>query len=299
MRGEASRATARRVRFKLSHDGAFLRRLAHAGARYGPRFWLKYSPPVFGVLFALVMPRYRRKIADNLRWIRGETSPLRHQLQIFGTFVRYAQCLAEGLGADREEARHPKRYVTGDEHLFDALSQGSGALLVTAHAGPYEAAAQLLHDVIQREIVIVMQGERNQDARSFHDEVRRTGGVRVVHVGGHPTDALPLIDQLSQGGVLAIQLDRGAASGRGLEVQLFDRTLAFPEGPFRLASLSQVPILPSFVRRLGVYEYQLIVNEPIRVPRRASAAELQRAAQQVADCMARFLAGSPTQWFHF
>jgi KDO2-lipid IV(A) lauroyltransferase len=287
------------VRFKFAHDAAMLRRLAYLGARHGPRFWLKYSPPVFGVLFALGLPKHRRKVRDNLRWVRGPVSPWREQREIFTTFVRYAQCLAEALGTDRAEARQLVRRVSGEAHLLKALETGTGALLVTAHAGPWDAAAQLLRGVIKREVVTVMQSEPNAQARDFHDHVRGRGGVRVIHIGTHPTDALPLIHELGKGGIVAVQLDRAAPSGRGIEVQLFGRGMTFPEGPFRLASMSAVPILPMFVRRLGLYDYELIVNEPIRLPPRANAEQLATAAQQVADAMARFLSSSPTQWFHF
>jgi predicted LPLAT superfamily acyltransferase len=54
-----------------------------------------------------------------------------------------------------------------------------------------------------------------------------------------------------------------------------------------------------FARRLGFFDYELEVAEPIALGRRAAAEELRAAAQQAIDAMQSFVAASPTQWFHF
>ena len=283
----------------LAHDSAFWRRLAHAGARHGPLFWLKYSPPVFGVAFALALREQRRKVRDTLRWVQGDQGLVREQRQLFATFIEYAQCLAEGLAVERPEAERAVHRLSGAQFLHAALAGGRGALLVTAHAGPWDAAAKLLSSSIDRPAVVVMEGEADPNAQELHDGVRTRAGVRIVHVGGHPLDGLPLLRELRAGGVVAVQLDRGAPSGRGISVQLFGRDFVVPEGPFRLAALAGAPIVPLFARRSGHFEYDLVAYPAIELPRNAREPELKVAAQTATDAMARFIAQYPTQWFHF
>lgn len=260
---------------------------------------LRYSPPFFGVLFALALHAQRRKVRDTLRWVRGRQGFWREQREVFQTFVRYAQCLAEGLAAERPEAAQSRYEVEGEPFLREALAGGRGALLVTAHAGPWDAAARILRGALDREVTVVMTSEPDAGARSLHDRVRARAGVHVVHVGAHPLDALPLLRELKAGGIVAVQLDRGAPSGRELAVRLFGRELLVPEGPFRLAALAGVPVVPLFVRRTGHFQYQLVVNRAIHLSQRAREAEMASAAQAAADAMAEFIAHSPTQWFNF
>jgi KDO2-lipid IV(A) lauroyltransferase len=217
------------LRLTLAHDGALWRRLAYAGARYGPDFWVKYSPPLFGVAFALALRPQRQKVRDTLRWVQGETGQLREQRQLFATFIQYACCLTESLAAERPEAANAECRVEGEERLLAALSQGRGALILTAHAGPWDVAARLLRANHGREVVVVMEGEADEDARALHDRVRTRTGVRIVHVGKHPLDALPLVRELKAGTLVAVQLDRGAPSGRGISTQLFDRAGRRPD----------------------------------------------------------------------
>ena len=120
-----------------------------------------------------------------------------------------------------------------------------------------------------------------------------------MHIGAHPTDALPLIAHLRRGGVAALQLDRVPPSGRVLSVSLFGEPFGVPEGPFRLASLSGAQVLPVFARRLGFFEYELEISAPITLGRRPSAEQLRAAAQQAVNAMQARVEQCPTQWFHF
>jgi len=276
-----------------------LRRLAYAGARFGPRFVIEHSPKLFGTAFALALPETRARVRHNLRRVKGRRGFLSEQRDVLLTFASYAACLAESLGIERPDAQHTELVVNGEAHLREALSEGRGVILVTGHIGPWDCAARLLAKDFRAPVLVVMLAEPDERARQVHDAVRERGGVRVVHIGEHPLDALPLLRHVQSGGVLAIQLDRAAPGGRSLTVQLFGDTERMPEGPFRLAALSGAPIVPIFAHRAGYFRYELSVVAPIRVQRSASAADLQAAATSAAESMQSFISRHPTEWFHF
>lgn len=286
-----------RAELQRREHSAFLRRLAHLGARRGPLWFLKLSPKPIGAAFGLLLPDVRRRMVSNLRRVHGTRSRLREQVDALRTFANYAACLAEALAAGRHDARTKLR-VSGEAGLREALACG-GVVVVTAHLGPWDATAQLLGSALSADVLIVMEPEPNQAAREFQDRLRGERGVRVLHVGAHPADALPLVSHLRAGGVAALQLDRPPPNGRVIEVSLFGAPFAVPEGPFRLAALSGARIVPVFARRLGHFDYELSIAEPLEVPRKASAHELELAAQRAAEAMAAFIRESPTQWFHF
>jgi KDO2-lipid IV(A) lauroyltransferase len=283
----------------IAVDTAFWRRLAYAGARYGPELWLRHSPAFFGAAFAVVLGRERRAVRENLRAVLGPRHPVLEQLDVFRTFVGYARCLAEGLAAGRPEMQQVRRQIHGRPHLDALVSAGRGALLVTAHAGPWDAAAGLLSNDFAADVMVVMWAERDARARALHDEVRQKSGVRVLHVGAHPLDALPLLRHLRAGGLAAAQLDRVAPGQRALQVSLFGRQARLPEGLFALSALANVPILPVFVQRARYLEYEFVISEPIELPRRPSQDELKTAAQRAATALERFIFAHPTQWFQF
>jgi lauroyl/myristoyl acyltransferase len=278
--------------------GLFWRRLAYLGARYGPEPWLRFSPPVFGIAISALLPAARRTVRGNLRAIYGKRSLLSENLDVARTFASYAGCLAESLASDRPRAKLARRRVL-DPKLFEILNRPGGLILATAHVGAWDAAGHLLTEDLQRPVMIVMRAEADPDARRFHDEVRRRAGVRVVHVGAHPLDALPILHHLRDGGVVAVQLDRVPPGARAIEVPLFGAPFQLPAGPFALAATARAPILPLFVRRVGFMDYELSHGDLIEVSERPSAEELESAARQAALEIERFVRAHPTQWFHF
>jgi lauroyl/myristoyl acyltransferase len=283
----------------LRPDSAFLRRLAYAGARFGPRFVIEHSPKLFGTAFALALPKTRARVRRNLRRVRGPQGFLTEQREVAQTFMSYAACLAESLGIERADGERTELTLRGEDHLRSALAAGRGVILVTGHIGPWDCAARLLARDFQADVLVVMLPEPDAAARRMHDSVRERSGVRVMHVGDHPLDALPLLRHVRNGGAVAIQLDRAPPGGRFLDVELFGAPERLPEGPFRLAALSGAPIVPIFAHRRGYFRYEVSIAAPIAVPRRATPVELQRAAASAAGIMQAFISRHPTEWFHF
>jgi KDO2-lipid IV(A) lauroyltransferase len=279
-----------------------LRRLAYAGARYGPRPLVRYSPSLFGALFALLLPEQRRRVRRNLRALgassgAGDGS---ESVKVVRTFVEYAHCLAESLGAERPEAATTRCEILGVEHFDAVAAEGRGAILVTAHAGAWDVAARCLGRDKGVDVMVVMAREPDAGARSLQDGVRGRSGIRVAHVGSHPLDGLPVLRHLRKGGVVAIQLDREPASpGVAADLPLPGLPMRLPRGPFHLASLARVPVIPMFTRRLGYFSYEITVCPAVHVPPRAAPDAIARAVAAVARELERFLRANPTQWFHF
>jgi len=278
-------------------ENAFFRRLAHWGALSGPRSLVRFSPKPIGAAFGVALPELRARIVRNLRRIHGPRSAWREQLDAVDTLANYAACFAEAIASGRPDTA-PHVAVEGEDRLLRALAAG-GVVLVTAHVGPWELTAQLLGRELAADVMLVMQREANAQARELQDHHRGERGLRVLHIGEHPTDALPLIAHLKKGGVAALQLDRVPPSGRVLDASLFGAPFKAPEGPFRLASLSGAQVLPVFARRNGFFDYSLTISEPIALGRRPSAEALQAGAQQAVSAMQAWVEQSPTQWFHF
>jgi KDO2-lipid IV(A) lauroyltransferase len=282
----------------VSIDSAFWRRMAYAGARYGPEAWVRVSPPVIGLACALALGPARRRVRANLRRVHGPRRALEERWDVARTFVSYAGCLTEGLACERPAAQRATRRFR-DDGLSAALGAGGGLIVGTAHFGAWDAAAPLLARDFARPVLVVMAPEPDARARSLHDGVRERAGVRVLHVGAHPADALPLLHHLRDGGVVAVQLDRAPPGGRVLDVPFLGGLMSMPAGPFALAALSGAPLLPVFVRRAGRLEYEVGGGPAIRLPRRAGHAELSAAAALAARELERSVRACPTQWFDF
>ncbi len=294
LRGTAGKLSAA----ALSLDSSFWRRFARWGAR-GPEWFVRMAPPVVGVLACAVAPVERRAIARNLRRVRGRRSALREAGDVARTFATYASCLTEVLGAGSGDGRGPQAVVFGDLHFEDALAEGRGLLLVTAHTAGWEVIGPLLARDERLHVMIVEAVERDAVANAIQDDARSAHGLRVAHVGDDPLSALPLVRHLRDGGVVALQVDRAPRGVRSRHVTLFGEEASIPEGPLRLAALTGAPIVPVFVARTGHRRYNVVASAPIRLDRSSSDIDLDAAAQELASRLEAFVRTRPTQWFHF
>ena len=284
----------------FAHDGVFWRRMASLGAQRLPSWWVRYTPPVFGVAAAVALPDARRAVRSNLRRIRGPRPLYRDVIDTTRTFASYAGCLAETLASGSKNDARPDVEIVGREHVRSAIAQNRGLILLTMHTGGWEVAGPLLSAHTHVDVAIVMESEQDTRARDIHDRARELAGVRVIHIGPDPLAALPLVRHLTEKkGAAAMQVDRVPASGRVLRVRLLDREGVLPEGPFRLAQLTGAPFLSVFCSRLGFRRYVFEAHPAQTLPRRATADQLEAAAQHVADDMTNFLRAHPTQWFEF
>jgi phosphatidylinositol dimannoside acyltransferase len=279
-------------------DGSFWRRAARWGAR-GPEWFVRLAPPVVGLIACAIATDRRRAIAENLRRVRGRRPPLREAAEVARTFVTYAACLTEVLGASPDRRPASRAIVRGELHLEDALAFGHGALLVTAHTAGWEVVGPLLARDRVVELMIVEAAEHDAAASAIQDNARRTLGLQVVHVGEDPLSALPLVKHLHDGGAVALQIDRAPRTARAREVTMFGERGRIPEGPLRLAAMTAAPIVPVFVARVGHRRYEVALSAPIRLERGAGPAALDAAAQELAARLERFVRAHPTQWFHF
>lgn len=283
----------------FARDGVFWRRMAAMGAQRLPKFWVKYSPPFFGLAAAALVPDARRKVVRNLHRIRGDAPLLQDVADTSRTFVAYAGVLAEVLAFGSKNDGVPHAVSEGAENLHAALALGKGIILLTLHTAGWEIAGPLFMSHAKLDVMIVMERERDSAARELHDRAREAAGLKVAHVGDDPLASLPLLRHLQGGGAVALQIDRPPPNGRMLPVRLLGDDDGLPEGPFRLAQLSGAPIVPVFTVRTGFRDYALRVGTHHLLARRATPAELNRTAQLVADEVTAFLRAHPTQWFHW
>ncbi|HLK38923.1 MAG TPA: lysophospholipid acyltransferase family protein [Polyangiaceae bacterium] len=284
----------------LAYDGLFWRRAARFGARRGPSWFVRWAPPVIGAALAVAMPDMRRRISGQLARARGRVGTLRDAIDVVRTVANFASCMTELLSTGSTNDPPSETTLHRSPRVDDLLSTLGGVIFATAHTAGWEMLGALLARDHHRQVMVVMQRERDEGARKLQDAMREARGrVRIVHVGDDPLASLPLMRHLRDGGVVALQIDRVPTGMAGRSVRIFGHPAAIPEGPLRLAQLTGAPILTVFSARTGYRRYAVYVNEPLIVPRWAEAEAIDAAAQHIADELGDFVSAHPTQWFPF
>ena len=200
------------------------------------------------------LDRYRRKVLPVFESI----PPLREQAQQLAQ--RWAELHFErGLNVvlPMMFAEDPRVTVEieGAEHLAAAAEPGRGMIVVSAHAGPYQALPAFLARTGERAVSSFMDAAAVELISRVYLEFVPTLAPSLDVIGLPAADATHrAFSLLRSGGTLMVMPEftlGDLRSGRTHTVPFFGRTAYAPTGPARLARALRVPMIPARLRRHG------------------------------------------------
>lgn len=164
-------------------------------------------------------------------------------------FVRAGQNLARCLLLRRSAVRAADLVhlpAESEAVLLDALSAGRGAVVASAHIGPFECIAARVAELGLKPAVVVRESY-DPELDPIVDRHRRERGVRVIH-RGNGAAGFELVRALRAGRPVGLLPDLG---GRGLQTEaaeMLGQMVAFPVGPAQLAARCAAPLLLASLR---------------------------------------------------
>jgi lauroyl/myristoyl acyltransferase len=291
----------RRLLGRLHITGVFWYRFHLWGVTHLPPAGLRVGLALFTMFFFVALSRIRGAIGSNLEPVLGPAGRLTRWSRAYRTLHEFAECQSEKY----LQAAKPDRVqyaLEGEAHWREATDGGRGALLVTAHVGPWEVATQLGASESRRRVHVVREAEIDPRAQAFvRDQVRALGPNHVTHFAADDLRlAVELRDALRQGDIVALQGDRPRADGRSVTTRIFGREWPLPVGPAALARAAGVPIVPVFNFRDGSWKMRTVVRPPLFVPVTADReADIAAAMQRFAAEVEWAIRQRPHQWFCF
>jgi predicted LPLAT superfamily acyltransferase len=237
---------------------------------------------------------------DFHRRIFGEVPWWKRRWLVFRHFLSFGRALIDRLAVLGGDTKHFSCNLDGERHFDNALAEGKGLLLLTAHVGNWEAAGQLLSRFNDVPINVTGLDNESAEIRSLLNNASRQK-FRLIPLTGSPTDTLPLVAALRRGEIVAMLGDRayGSPSAR---VPFFGGTAPFPVGVYVMAAIAGAPLMHVFSLREPGGHYHFFRFPPQR-PKMPSHHERDAYLR---DCAARFAADlesvvrrDPFQWYNF
>lgn len=255
----------------------------------------------FSFFFFLILGRIRKAIASNLEAVLGPAGLWNRWRRSYRTMYEFAWGLCERYR--RLASPELFRCISeGENHWREVVASGEGAIFVTAHIGPWEAAAQQGALEANRRIHVVREKEIDPRAQEFiRDILARSGGNCITHFAGEdPALSFTLAEALRRGEMVALQGDRPREGGRSLTATIFGRPIQLPVGPAALARSAGVPILPIFNFREKRLVMRTVVRPAIHVARTGDReADIADAVRRIAAEIEWAIGQRPNQWFCF
>ncbi|HAH31193.1 MAG TPA: hypothetical protein DCL44_02645 [Elusimicrobia bacterium] len=200
-------------------------------------------------------------------------------------------------------AENPGRFKVREQglsHILDSVSEHKGLVLLSAHAGGWEAAMALLGKSNIPVNVVMFEGEEEK-IRRLIDKSAHRGQIRILSVSGSPEDSLAIVETLNRGEVVAMHGDR-TVGGRTIKLPFLGAPADFPLWPYAVAAAANAPLIHAFAARTGTYSYRFKAWPAVNPRLERSGTEkdpLRKCALDFVLHLEQFIAEYPFQWFNF
>jgi KDO2-lipid IV(A) lauroyltransferase len=255
----------------------------------GIALWLMYS---FARLVQAIVKRtsLRKKVSENIRMVIGNRDPE----QVADRLFEKVSCsILEVLCIPFFRDKHYQAVFKfeGLENLNTALEKNKGVLLVTMHAGNYEAIPCALTNKGYRLSVIVR--ESDDPLFEFINRCRSLGGSKIINTLNQDMYKGSM-EALSNNRIVGLLVDTGARESRHIFINFLGRKVPVATGWLTLAQRAKCPVVPIAVRREKNTNIATLYS-----PLNLNKGNQQEVISRVSKIFEEFIARCPEEWLMF
>ncbi len=204
--------------------------------------------------------------------------------------------LLRGHALTHEKIRAQLAGLHGFEHVENALKQGKGVIMGSAHFGAWDIVIHIASVYLNTRVVLPV--ERLKPERLFQHitKLRSANGIEIVPLENAPR---ALIKALRAGEITGLAYDRDITQ-TGPVVNFFGTPTQMPDGAAQLALKYDSPVLVGFSVRRPNNQCEVFIEPPIEFEKTGDRErDLRAGVQKIAAMMERYIREYPEQWLMF
>lgn len=192
----------------------------------------------------------------------------------------------------------------GWEHLYKAVDDKTGAILLMSHIGNWELAAQTLNKK-GLPIMLYLGARHKEQMEHIQKQILAQGGVKVVVTSEDEESPFALIEGINflrEGGIVSMAGDRLWGKQSFVTVNFLGHEVRLPDTPHLFALMTGAPLMTFFVNQetVGKYHIRVSLGRKVVAATRADRKKaVQESAQAYANDLAKFAREHPFEWHHF
>ncbi len=256
------------------------------GLRHFPRAVSEALTRVITFFFFLFRKEIRSNVRKNLALL------CENPCSSYSVFHNFSRTIIDflALNPDNPEELDKRCVITGSENLDSVLEKGNGAILFSAHQGPWEYSGAYLSS---KGYALNTIAREHPSARvtEFFSRRRSVWGIHVYPADGRVGR---LIEALRRGEIIVLLIDR-RFSTKGVELSFLGRKFSLPWGHVIISQRTGAPLLPCCC----YYEDSGAVAINIGRPIESLDTSVQQIAQECIGMIEGHIRTKPEQWFAF
>lgn len=185
------------------------------------------------------------------------------------------------------------------ESLQKLLDKPEGFIVLGTHLGNQELAGYIFK-MAKPMYALIYMGD-TQTINENRTKMFERMGLHIIPVQSDGSHVLEMHNALCNGNILSIHADRLFYDSKAIYSPILGENAAFPEGPFRVATAEQVPVVSLFMmrERHGRYTLHVRILSDGTYTEHGSRAQAKALLQRYIEVNEEMIRLYPRQWFHF
>jgi predicted LPLAT superfamily acyltransferase len=291
------------VNQKVTNNQQWVSRVT--GSSSGNRFFLwvimhlGLYPSYFFLLFASVQyALFDKKSKQAIREFRSRLGLKTSFIDFLQHFRSFGESIIDRIYLQLSGV-NPFRIEHDDSELLCCeVNKGKGAILIGAHFGNWALAGSLLKERINVAVNLVMYSSE-KDSLKLRSKEEGGGDFNIISINPEkPENMIEILNALRKGELVCFLGDRILSDQRYEMMNFLGKEACFPSGPFVLASVADVPVIPFFAIKRNIKTYRIKAFKPISV-RSKDSTEIRDAISKYVAYFEEMVKENPYQWYNF
>lgn len=210
-------------------------------------------------------------------------------------------CMFSQVVIDRFAMYAGKKFefdIDGMDKFEQMTERDEGFVQLSSHIGNYEIAGYSLTAKNKRVNALVFGGEK-ESVMANRRKMFESHNIRMIPVKTDMSHIFEIDSALTDGEIISMPADRVFGSQKVYTIGFLGKEAGFPQGPFILAAVRNVPMLFVAVMKRKAKLYHITVK-PLDMPESGSARQKAEAmARQYAALLEDEVRKYPDQWYNY
>jgi len=183
----------------------------------------------------------------------------------------------------------------GIQHIKNLLKQRKGGILLTAHIGNFNLAQHFFSDKHNDAVVnLIMTDLEHEEIKDYLESVTGKTSLKTIILKDDLSHVFLMNEALNNNELLVFAADRYYKNARTYNNTFLGKEAKFPQGPFKIATRNEIPVLFVHIMRERDFHYHFYAR-PFRGAS-DSPKELLKAYLEDLETMVKKY---PQQWYNY
>lgn len=188
--------------------------------------------------------------------------------------------------------------VVGYDEFKQLTRQPEGFIQLSSHIGNYEIAGYSLCTPEKRFNAMVFGGEK-ESVMANRSKLFEGNNIRMIPMREDMSHLFEINQALADGEILSMPADRVFGSQKAFSCEFLGHPAKFPQGPFLLAAVRNVPMLFVSVMKTGTKRYTATVSRIETGTEGNTKVKAAALARKYVELLEKTVKEYPAQWYNY